>query len=97
MYIIKCHGCTEYDERERAYNGESARSIGERASEHLIKYEESEQNSMFNKRMLEQRDSVPQEVNAEKVKMSLDDGMLRQVTAAVLISKLSPTLNTKKE
>ena len=45
--------------------------------------------------MLVRQDSVPQKVNADIVKMCLDDGMLRQVTAAVLIS--SPTLNIKEE
>ena len=56
MYRMKCIGCAENGQREGMYIGETARSIGERASEHLVRYEQNEKNSVFYKRMLELHD-----------------------------------------
>ena len=97
VYRMKCLGCAENDERDGTYIGETARSIGERASEHLVKYEQSEKNSVFHKHMLERHDSVPQDVNVEILAVCSGDAMLRQVTEAVFINELNPTLNTKEE
>ena len=64
--------------------GETARSTGERASEHLVRYEQNEKNSVFYKHMLDGHDSVPQDINVETLATCSDDAMLRQVTEAVL-------------
>ena len=44
---MKCLGCAENNGREGTYIAETARSIGETASEHLTKYENSELISYF--------------------------------------------------
>ena len=97
VYGIKCLGCTENDQIEGTYIGETARSIGERASEHLVKYEQNEKNSVFYKHMLDRHDSIPQDINVDTLAMCSSDAMLRQVTAAVFINEWNPTLNTKEE
>ena len=97
VYRIKCLGCTENDQIEGMYIGETARSIGERASEHLVKYEQNEKNSVFYKHMLDRHDSIPQDINVDILAMCSGDAMLRQVTEAVFINEWNPTLNTKEE
>ena len=97
MYRMKCLGCAENDQREGMYIGETARSIGERASEHLVKYEQNEKNSVFHKHMIEWHGSIPQDINIDILAMCPGDVMLRQVTEAVSINELNPTLNAKEE
>lgn len=97
VYRVKCLGCAESNGREGTYIGETARSIGERASEHLTKYENSEKTSVFYKHMLERHDAVPQEVTVDILATCSGDAMLRQVTEAVFINELNPMLNTKEE
>ena len=79
------------------YIGETARSIGERASEHLVKYEQNEKNSVFHKHMIQWHGSIPQDINIDILAMCPGDAMLRQVTEAVSINELNPTLNAKEE
>ena len=97
MYRMKCLGCTENDEREGTYIGETARTIGERANEHLVGYEQNEKSSVFYKHVLERHSSVPQDVNVEILAVCSGDAMLRQGTEAIFINELNPTLNTKEE
>ena len=97
VYRMKCLGYAKNDQREGMYIGETARSIGERASEHLVKYEQNEKNSVFHKHMIEWHGSIPQDINIDILAMCPGDAMLRQVTEAVSINELNPTLNAKEE
>ena len=49
VYQIKCQGCTRSSINDGLYVGETARSIGERVSERLTKYEVKDKNSIFQK------------------------------------------------
>ena len=53
VYQIKCQGCTRRSINDGLYVGETARSIGERVSEHLTKYEVKDKNSIFQKHIEE--------------------------------------------
>ena len=75
--------------------GETARSIGERAREHLVKYEQNEKNSVFYKHMLDRHDSISQDINVDILAMCSGDAMLRQVTAAVFIN-MEPNTEYKR-
>ena len=82
------------DSRDGTYIGETARSIGERASEHFSKYENKDKNSVFHKHMVERHDAVPQRLALDLLAKCPGDAMLRQVTEAFFINELNPTLNT---
>ncbi len=72
-----------------SYIGETARSIGERTTERITKYENNEQNSVFYKHMVEQHDTVKQELSINILAKCPNDAMLRQVTEAVFINESS--------
>ena len=97
VYRVTCNGCVGRDSRDGTYIGETARSIGERASEHFSKYENKDKNSVFHKHMVERHDAVPQRLALDLLAKCPGDAMLRQVTEAVFINELNPTLNTKEE
>ena len=47
--------------------------------------------------MIEWHDSIPKDINIDILAMCPCDAMLRQVTEAVSINELNPTLNAKEE
>ena len=96
VYEIKCVGSNEENCGE-AYIGESARSLGERINEHISKYEKEDKNSMLFKHMKERHGGTKNELSIEKLATCPGDAMLRQVTEAVFISEMAPSLNSKEE
>ncbi len=97
VYQMKCQGCTGQRNNIGLYIGETARSVGERVSEHLAKYEMKCKNSIFHKHVQEKHDGERQNIQLKIVSSCGNDAMLRQVTEAVLIKELDPELNTKEE
>ena len=97
VYQIKCQGCTGSSINDGLYVGETARSIGERVSEHQTKYQLKNKNSIFQKHIEEKHGGERQDVKVKVVSSCGNDAMLRQVTKAILIKELNPELNTKDE
>ena len=91
VYEVSCNGCNAN------YIGETARSIGERFSEHLNKYNSNSSSSIFHKHMCEKHNSTHQQLDIRIMGSYPGDAMLRQASEATSISELQPMLNRKEE
>ena len=81
--------CRKRPKRRNVYWINGKKHWRERASEHLVKYEQNEKNSVFHKHMIEWHDSIPQDINIDILAMCPGDAMLRQVTEAVSINEFT--------
>ena len=95
VYQIKCQGCTGSSLHDGLYVGETARSIEERVTESLAKYEVKDKNSSFQKHIEEKHGGERQDFEVKVVSSCGNDAMPRQVTEAILTKELCPEVNTK--
>ena len=68
-----------------------------RINEHVEKYEKKDKNSVLFKHMEEKNGERRQQITVERLATCPGDPMLRQVSEAVYIQELLPTLNSKEE
>ena len=64
---------------------------------HVEKYEKKDKNSVLFKHMEEKHGGRRQQITVERLATCPGDPMLRQVSEAVYIQELLPTLNSKEE
>jgi hypothetical protein len=91
VYKISCKVCGE------CYIGETARSIEERFKEHIVKYNNRDNTSVFSQHINEKHGGQHQLLELEILAWCSGDPMLRQVTEATYIHELKPSLNAKEE
>ena len=84
VYQINCQGCTGSSINGGLHVRETARSAGERVSEHLTNYQVMDKNSSFQKHIEERHGGERQDVKVKVVSSCCNDAMLRQVTEATL-------------
>ena len=97
VYEMSCLGSEEDGPCRETYIGESARSLKERINEHIDKYEKKDKSSVLYKHMQEKHGERKQQITVQVLTACPGDPMLRQVSEAVYIQELSPTLNSKEE
>ena len=96
VYQISCLGSEEDGPCGESYIGESARSLKERINEHVEKYEKKDKNSVLFKHMEEKHGGRRQQITVERL-ATCPATLLRQVSEAVYIQELLPTLNSIEE
>ena len=79
------------------YIGRTARSAGERLSEHLKDVSEMKQNSTFVAHLEKYHEGGDKTISFEILTRCPSDALLRQATEAVLIREMKPGLNRKDE
>ena len=98
VYRVKCMGVdSESKPCKSFYIGETSRSVGERFTDHLRKYETKLDKSVFWLHCRDDHNGVLQRLEVSIVCKRSSDAMLRQVSEAVLIEKDDPDLNKRCE